>query len=151
MGIRLGYWHMGYLLAIPITVCLFALLNATAILAGVVFRHWTLSIVVPIAFWALCTMVAAAKNILDGMRSTPGAQLGITMDRAAEAMDLLYIILPRPGSFAELNSAVINEEFSLGADMFSSISVGPWSMVASAAWTAGCLLVACVVFSRREL
>lgn len=150
-GIRLGHWDLGYLYCIPITVCLFALLNATAILAGILFRHWALSIMVPIGFWALCTMVATAKTGIDTIREASPDTLSATMVRAGQAVDILHSSLPSPGTFGDLNWAVIDGNLSLGPGMLSQISVSPWSLAVSAIWTAGCLVVACLVFNRREL
>jgi len=64
-GYRFGVWNSGLLWTIPVFVFVFAIFYSVSTLAAVLWRNPIVSIVVSVAFWAVCFSVGLVKTQLD--------------------------------------------------------------------------------------
>lgn len=64
-GLRLGIWHAGILLSIPIYVFVFAIYFTVSAIAGVIWRNSIVSVIVAVLFWGLCWGVGSAYVLLE--------------------------------------------------------------------------------------
>ena len=69
MGIQLGIWDFSILLSVPVYVVVFAMYYSVSVLAGLLFRNSTLSIVFAILLWIACWAVGFAYSTLLGLES----------------------------------------------------------------------------------
>lgn len=61
-GLRLGIWHVGILLCIPIYIFVFAIYYTISAIASLVWRNTVVSIVIAIVFWLVCFGTGATKD-----------------------------------------------------------------------------------------
>ena len=64
-GCRFGVWNSGLLWTIPVFVFVFAIFYSVSTLAAVLWKNAVVSIVVSVAFWAVCFSVGLVKSQLD--------------------------------------------------------------------------------------
>jgi hypothetical protein len=64
-GFRFNIWNDGLLWSIPVFVFVFAVFYSVSTLAAILWRNAIVSIVVSIAFWAVCFGVGLTKSVLD--------------------------------------------------------------------------------------
>jgi hypothetical protein len=67
LGLRLGIWHQGILLSIPIYVFVFAIYFTVSAIAGVIWRNSIVSVIVAVVFWGMCWLVGTVEWALDSV------------------------------------------------------------------------------------
>lgn len=66
LGIQMGIWDKGILLAIPLYILVFAIYYSVSTFVGVYSRSTILSIVVTAIFWAACFAIGLTYQMFDG-------------------------------------------------------------------------------------
>ena len=134
LGVRLGSWDPGYLLAIPILLLNFAAIYASAMLLAVWTRSAALSAAGAIGFWAACALIN------HGRQAAAGRPVG---GLAATVVEAGYWLLPKPADALRMLDAAVgaSAHFTLGGP-FDAAPMGPWHLLASVATTVGFIAAA---------
>ncbi|MGI8961025.1 MAG: hypothetical protein ACR2IV_14925 [Bryobacteraceae bacterium] len=93
IGIKTNIWERRFLLAIPISIFIFAVLLCVVVLIGVVFESAALSVMVPAALMLISTILAQRQIVIRLLDSDWSRQLWLTF----------YWIIPK---FFDLGSAM---------------------------------------------
>jgi len=130
LGWKTGIWSSAFLLAIPTTTFVFAVLLAVVVLVGVLFDSTALSIMVTIGLLIISLILAAKDTMMKLLSSEWSRSLWLT----------LYYILPKVYDVGRITlNAIMDHTFSGWMPIWSS-----------ALFAAVMLASALYVFSRRS-
>jgi ABC-type transport system involved in multi-copper enzyme maturation permease subunit len=130
LGWKTGIWNPSFLLAIPITTFIFAVLLAVVVLVGVLWDSTALSIMITVGLMIVSPILAQKDNVVKLMSSEWTRQLWIG----------LYYVLPKVYDLGHITlSAIMDRTFVGWMPIWTSALFGA-AALGSALW----------VFSRRS-
>lgn len=179
-GIVAGIWNPGILLAVTSLLLFFALLLAVSVCAGVITRSAPAAMLVTVAYWAVLFVVGLMHaqveasrvreslvgkprplTVADALRGRTEARKPVEPQQrpfhrtaVGRATDMLYAVLPHTSDLDALVDRQLMRGFSVGGRLRLLLEEGGFSWRAGIGLTlahaAALLLVACLIFSRRD-
>lgn len=134
------YWktkvaHPKFLVASAIMMFVVAVLLAFAFLIGVITSSTAVSIMTTYAIFIFGFALAAHKQFA----------AAVSREWQAHLINGLYWVVPKS---TELFLSVVS--FVSGRDLPREVAIGPWSYISTGAFGVGCLILAAVLFQRKE-
>jgi ABC-type transport system involved in multi-copper enzyme maturation permease subunit len=65
VGLRLGFWEVRLLVAIPVFLFYFVIFYCVSALTGLIWRNAILSLTLTLVFWGACIVVAQSKTVME--------------------------------------------------------------------------------------
>jgi ABC-type transport system involved in multi-copper enzyme maturation permease subunit len=108
LGIRTGYWDLGYLLCIPLLLLHFAAFFSFSTWLAVCTRSTIVCVIGSLGFWFLCWGMNFARHSVVAM---PGLDPGVVIPTALETVvEAGYWILPKPADMSMILSHALHAE-----------------------------------------
>jgi ABC-type transport system involved in multi-copper enzyme maturation permease subunit len=156
ISIGTGFVQWGYLLTGVTLVLLFAIVYSVSALAAVLFRSYVLSIVLsivlPVGFWFLCSLVTQVRHALHH----PLVNARVPIPQAVKSiLTVIYYILPATSDLGQLNVYFMTlgeDRGSMLAGMGASVENIDFtgSILSSLVFAAVVVAVSAYLFHRKD-
>ncbi|HEV3205096.1 MAG TPA: ABC transporter permease subunit [Gemmataceae bacterium] len=108
LGIRTGYWDLGYLLCIPLLLLHFAVFFSFSMWLAVYTRNTIVCVIGSLGFWFLCWGMNFARHSVVAM---PSLDPAVVMPAALQSLvEAGYWILPKPADMSMILSHALHAE-----------------------------------------
>lgn len=123
IGLSTNYWHVAYLLGIPLMIFHFAIIFSFSVMLAVLFRSTTACVVGTIFFWIVCGLVNYGRHsAIVYAELNPGYALPTFSVYFSE---FAYWLLPKPADFILL----LQQSLELHKDMGTLQATQPFTAV----------------------